>query len=124
MDALVENVLKSAAEKEASLKTTEVNKAIDIVIDEGNLLAVDGNPLDGGSLRSNKETYLSDLARDNIQALFNKVWDLKTERVGDAVVAQLPDPKTLLPREKPVPKPKPATKWEEYAKLKGIVTSS
>ena len=25
-----------------------------------------------------------------------------------------------LPREKPAPKPKPLSKWEEYAKAKGI----
>lgn len=35
-------------------------------------------------------------------------------------IAQLPDPITLLPREKPLPKPKPLTKWERYAKAKGI----
>lgn len=32
----------------------------------------------------------------------------------------LPAPTTLLPREKPVPKIKEPTKWERFAKEKGI----
>ena len=35
-------------------------------------------------------------------------------------MANLPPPKTVIPREKPVPVPKPPTKWEQYAKEKGI----
>ena len=46
MDDLVENVLRSVAEKEAKYKTTNVEKAIDLDIDEGNLLTCDANPLD------------------------------------------------------------------------------
>ena len=36
-------------------------------------------------------------------------------------VVELPHPSTRLPREKPLPKPKAPTKWEAYAKSKGIV---
>ena len=43
------------------------------------------------------------------------------ERNQEAIVAILPPPTSLLPREKPVPVPKPPTKWEQYAKEKGIV---
>ncbi|KAI0774522.1 RRS1-domain-containing protein [Fomes fomentarius] len=35
-------------------------------------------------------------------------------------VSQLPPPTTQLPRAKPLPKPKPPTKWEQFAKAKGI----
>ena len=45
---------------------------------------------------------------------------LETERVEDAVVAKLPPPSYRLPREKPAPKPKAMTKWEKYAKEKGL----
>ncbi|XP_013408325.1 ribosome biogenesis regulatory protein homolog, partial [Lingula anatina] len=45
---------------------------------------------------------------------------LPVERVEGTIVAKLPAPKTILPREKPIPKPKPETKWQQYAKLKGI----
>ena len=36
----------------------------------------------------------------------------------------LPDPKVVLPREKPVPKPKPLTKWERFRLEKGIPTKA
>ena len=32
----------------------------------------------------------------------------------------MPPENTIVAREKPVPKPKPLTKWEKYAKEKGI----
>merc|ERR1711974_68155 len=49
------------------------------------------------------------------------IWDLETVKVEDAVTAKFPPPTCVLPREKPVPKPKVMTKWEKYAKEKGIV---
>lgn len=69
----------------------------------------------------NKEDYLLNLARDNTQLLFNTIWELPIERVDDVVLVKLPPPTTVIPREKPVPKAKPLTKWEQYAKTKGIV---
>ena len=51
MADLVENILQAAAEKESKLKTTEVQKDIDVEIDEGNLLAIDTNPLDTKRLK-------------------------------------------------------------------------
>jgi regulator of ribosome biosynthesis len=42
------------------------------------------------------------------------------ERPDESIVAVLPPPTTILPREKPIPKPKPLTKWELFAKRKGI----
>ncbi|XP_045214086.1 ribosome biogenesis regulatory protein homolog [Mercenaria mercenaria] len=120
MDDIVENVLQKASEKEAKYKTTEVAKDIDLDIDEGNLMTSDSNPLDIKSFRADKEKFLRSLARDNTQILVNSIWKLPTQRVENIVAAQLPDPKTLIPREKPVPKVKQLTKWEKYAKLKGI----
>lgn len=60
------------------------------------------------------------MARDNTQLIVNKLWDLETERIDNFVVAKLPSAKTILPRSKPVPKPKMPTKWELFAKQKGI----
>jgi regulator of ribosome biosynthesis len=54
-----------------------------------------------------------------LKILYNAIWELPTERVEEAVVAVLPTPTYVLPREKPAPKPKPLTKWEQYAKEKG-----
>ena len=62
---------------------------------------------------------MQSLARDNTQLLINSIWCLPTHRVEEVVVAELPPPSTRLPREKPLPTPKPMTKWEQYAKEKG-----
>lgn len=51
MAELVERVLQEAAEKEAKYKTTQVEKELDLEIDEGNLLAIDTNPLNLKELR-------------------------------------------------------------------------
>ncbi|XP_063446300.1 ribosome biogenesis regulatory protein homolog [Mytilus trossulus] len=120
MADLVEKVLREAAEKESKFKTTEVEKEIDVIIDEGNLLVCDTNPIDFKLQKKNREDYLKDLSRDNTQLLINRIWQLPTHREDEVVVAELPDVKTLIPREKPVPKKRKATKWEEYARMKGI----
>ena len=52
--------------------------------------------------------------------LFNALWALPTEKVEEALCIKLPPCSHQLPREKPVPKPKPPTRWEAYAKSKGI----
>lgn len=70
--------------------------------------------------RSKKDAYLHSLSRDNTQLLLNQVWELPTERIEEAIVVRLPQPTTVLPRSKPVPKPRPLTKWQEFAKAKGI----
>lgn len=59
-------------------------------------------------------------ARDGAQALINSLWSLQTTPSQDGPVAKLPPPITQLPRAKPLPKPKPMTKWEKFAKAKGI----
>lgn len=42
------------------------------------------------------------------------------ERVDEAIVAKLPKPEYVLPRSRAIPKPKPLTKWQQFAKEKGI----
>merc|ERR1711894_497021 len=120
MAAVVEQVLREEAEREAKYKSIEVTKAIDVDIDAGNLCAIDANPIEIKEFRSNRERQLKALARDGAQLLINQVFQLPVDRVDDAVIAKLPDPRTILPREKPVPKAKQSTKWEAYAQLKGI----
>ncbi|KAA0704572.1 Ribosome biogenesis regulatory protein -like protein [Triplophysa tibetana] len=85
------------------------------------LLAFDKNRIDTREFKgNNREDLLRSLARENTQLLINELWKLPTERVKDVIVAKLPEPTTPLPREKPLPKQKPPTKWEQFAKLKGI----
>ena len=51
MTDLVESILLAEAEKQASYKTTEVVKDIDVDYDEGNLLVVDPNEINVKQLR-------------------------------------------------------------------------
>lgn len=50
----------------------------------------------------------------------NKIWELPTEKVDEVTVAVLPKVTYIIPRAQPVPKPKAPTKWERFAKEKGI----
>ncbi|XP_073997958.1 ribosome biogenesis regulatory protein homolog [Rhodnius prolixus] len=113
------NVIKFEDTQDPSKKIT-VNKVLDVKTDIAILLALDTNELDSKRLREEKEAYLKEIARDNTQILINSLWDLPTERYEGSIVAKLPTPTYILPREKPVPVPKPPTKWELYAKEKGI----
>lgn len=118
----VEELLAQAEQEEAEkLKSISVQKELELDFDIGNLLACDKNRIESRNFRQKKkEDFLLSLARDNTQLLVNEIWKQPTERVEEVIVAKLPDPKTSLPREKPPPKPRPPTKWEQFAKLKGI----
>jgi regulator of ribosome biosynthesis len=48
------------------------------------------------------------------------LFGLPTQPSDDGPIATLPAPTTTLPRAKPLPKPKPPTKWERFAAAKGI----
>ncbi|KAG5204894.1 hypothetical protein JEQ12_019339 [Ovis aries] len=118
----VEELLAKAERDEAEkLQRITVQKELELEFDLGNLLASDRNPPTG--LRHagpTQEAELRALARDNTQLLINQLWQLPTERVEEALVARLPEPSTRLPREKPVPRPRPLTRWQQFARLKGI----
>ncbi|XP_013854973.1 ribosome biogenesis regulatory protein homolog [Austrofundulus limnaeus] len=118
----VEELLAKAEQEEAEkLRSITVHKELDLDFDIGNLLACDKNRIESRDFRGQKkEDFLRGLARDNTQLLINEIWKLQTERVEEVIVAKLPEPTTRLPREKPPPKPRPPTKWEQFAKLKGI----
>ena len=96
-----------------------VEKPLALELDVGNMLAVDNNQLDKELITT--PAYLLSLARDNTQLLLNSIWQLETERVEDAVIAKFPPSTYKLPKEKPAPKPKAMTKWEKYAKDKGLI---
>nr|CAG4642762.1 EOG090X0CBY [Evadne anonyx] len=119
---IVQNVLDRAVEEEAEkIKSIQVDKPVELEIDAGNLLAYDINDIDINQLRTEKEKCLTNLARDNVQLLINCLFQLPTELVDNNIFVKLPPPTTRLPRAKPVPKAKQLTKWEKYAKEKGIV---
>jgi len=84
------------------------------------LTVTDLNPFDDEAYNESREEYLQSLATEGIQALVGALFSLPIKRSDDGPLAQLPPPVYQLPRAKPLPKPKPMTKWEAFAKAKGI----
>ncbi|KAL2212570.1 ribosomal biogenesis regulatory protein [Sarocladium strictum] len=96
-----------------------VEKPTPYNFDLGLLLASDPNPLIIDA--SDKEQSLAEVARDGAQSLINQLLTTcPITSTPDGVLLTLPAPATRLPREKPVPTPKPQTKWERFAEKKGI----
>ncbi|CAJ0575426.1 unnamed protein product, partial [Mesorhabditis spiculigera] len=100
-------------------KPTSVNKLVEPTVCLGNLLLIDHDPFSEEAQHSNEDLLAR--ARDSTQYLFNRIWELNKEHVDEAVVVTLPDKTYRIPREKPIPTPREPTKWEAYAKQKGIV---
>lgn len=70
--------------------------------------------------RTDLENYILEGTRDGVQALLTSLFQLPSQASSDGPLALLPPPITQLPRSKPLPKPKPLTKWEKFAAAKGI----
>ena len=83
-------------------------------------MVTDLNPIDEESYTENLEEHLQNLARDGTQALIGALFGLSTIKSDYGPLAQLPSRVYQLPRAKPLPKPKPQTKWEKFAAAKGI----
>lgn len=93
-----------------------VERADTLAYDLGGLAAYAADDVDEAALRKGRESYLQSAARECVQLVFNQLWALAD---GGPTIA-LPAPTTRLPREKPLPKPKPPTRWEKFAAAKGI----
>lgn len=65
------------------------------------------------------QSHLS-VATNAFQSLTRALFKLPFELDPLGRIAELPAPTTRLPREKPLPKPRPPTKWEIFAQRKGI----
>ncbi|KAE9408957.1 RRS1-domain-containing protein [Gymnopus androsaceus JB14] len=100
----VSNILAEHAEK---IKSTQVETENPLDIDIGYLTVTDPNPIDVESYESSLESHLLSLARTGTQSLLNSSL-LPSTNLNN------------LPRAKPLPKPKPPTKWELFARAKGI----
>lgn len=55
-----------------------------------------------------------------VQAVADALFNLPSTQDPDGPLVKLPAPTTRLPREKPLPKPRPLTKWEMFAQNKGV----
>mmetsp|Transcript_17498 Transcript_17498/g.67870 ORF Transcript_17498/g.67870 Transcript_17498/m.67870 type:complete len:288 (+) Transcript_17498:41-904(+) len=106
----------------SSLGGAAVEKEDDLAYDLGSLYCLDAHPADAAAWAAQgQEAALAARARDNAQLLLNRVFQLPSERVaGSEVLALLPPPAAPVPREKPLPAAKRETKWEAFARAKGI----
>ncbi|KAI6097580.1 ribosome biogenesis regulatory protein-domain-containing protein, partial [Pisolithus sp. B1] len=111
----VSNLLAAQASKFRCSQSVTVEKDTPLDVDAGFLTVTDLNPIDEDSYR------ISQIDRSG--------WHTSTSRSSirtpDRIVRRrsfhkLPPPTTQLPRAKPLPKPKPPTKWERFAAAKGI----
>ncbi|KAF2266401.1 RRS1-domain-containing protein [Lojkania enalia] len=117
MDVDTPDAAASTMDSTATRLPVTVNKPTPYTFDLGHLLANDPNPL----LRDADEETLAATARDAAQALINQLLNTcEAKSTSDGVHFVLPVPITPLPREKPIPAEKAPTKWELFAKKKGI----
>ncbi|KAF2684810.1 RRS1-domain-containing protein [Lentithecium fluviatile CBS 122367] len=119
----VESPPKAAASITDSTLTSRrpvtVDKPNPYTFDLGNLLCNDPNPVPRNP--DDLEETLAANARDAAQVLINQVLSTcEIKSAADGVHIVLPQPTTPLPREKPIPADKEPTKWELFAKKKGI----
>ncbi|XP_024019299.1 ribosome biogenesis regulatory protein homolog [Morus notabilis] len=91
-------------------------------IELGNLMAFDLHHNFPSPPSSREELVKECLKRGTelVQAIANTLFNLPSTVDVDGPLVKLPLPTTRLPREKPLPKPKPPTKWEVFAKARGI----
>ncbi|KAI8074401.1 ribosome biogenesis regulatory protein-domain-containing protein [Gongronella butleri] len=104
----------------AQFKPITVEKLVPLDFDLNLLAGFDNNALDEKRFKKEKEAYLKDLTRDNVQLVVNGIFELPVKSSDHGILATLPDRTTVLPREKPIPKDKPMTRWEKFAQQKGI----
>ncbi|KAI7871048.1 ribosome biogenesis regulatory protein-domain-containing protein [Spinellus fusiger] len=114
------DVSKVLAAHQAQFKPITVEKLIPLEYDLNLLAGFDTNPIDENTLKNKKEKYLVELIRDNTQLIVNEIFKLPVKTTDAGVVAELPSRTTALPREKALPKEKQMTRWEKFAKIKGI----
>jgi regulator of ribosome biosynthesis len=104
-------------------KVTRVTTAHgDFELDVGTMLATRVHAIDQHivSDESKRLEYLREIATQGTQAIVEQMFRLPTEPCDVGILAVMPAPITVLPREKPIPTPKPPTRWEQFASRKGI----
>ncbi|KIW26392.1 uncharacterized protein PV07_09491 [Cladophialophora immunda] len=118
-------VSEQAQTKPEKLPTT-VEKPTPYTYDLGYLTATDPNPLPATSqllaqTLSERNESLRLIARDGAQSLLNTLLTTcAIQSTPEGLIMTLPTPQQYLPRWKPLPKPKAPTKWELFARKKGI----
>lgn len=118
----VNNILARIEQNEVEAREAITVKGIhesSVQFDIGNLALTDLNELDNQKFKSNPNKYINNRARDLTQLLVNQLWSCDRS-TDDNQFIELPDNKIKLPRQLEYVE-KPTTKWEQFAKKKGIV---
>jgi regulator of ribosome biosynthesis len=91
-------------------------------LDLGNLTALDPSPTDASAFRAGDISAAVLAAATAVaQTLVGEIFKLPvTLDTNVGPLARLPPPTAPVPREKPLPKAKPETKWQKFAAEKGI----
>nr|CAB3451290.1 unnamed protein product [Digitaria exilis] len=91
-------------------------------VDLGNLMAYDPSHHLTASAASREELRQECLQKGTelAQAVADALFALPPTEDREGPIVHLPAPTVRLPREKHLPRPKPPTKWELFAKAKGI----
>ncbi|CAO1943526.1 unnamed protein product [Urochloa humidicola] len=89
-------------------------------VDLGNLMAYDPSHHIAAASREELRQECLQKGAELAQAVADALFALSPSEGRDGPIVHLPPPTTRLPREKHLPKPKPPTKWELFAKAKGI----
>lgn len=94
----------------------------DLTYDVYNLMAADYHalPINSDTKQQQRDKIIKENATRATQLLVDRLFNLPSEMTEVGPVALLPSEKQVLPREKRVPEPKPETRWEKFAKEKGI----
>ncbi|CAI5505325.1 unnamed protein product [Closterium sp. Naga37s-1] len=95
----------------------------DYSFDEGNMLVNDSRPVSQpfvGPHLEQAEQQVLEMAQQAVQALAARLFALPATPHKMGRLIDLPPPITPLPREKPPPRSQGLTKWERFAREKGI----
>ncbi len=102
------------------------NQKFNVSCDLGHLLVYDNQPFK----EFVGEDDMVERGKSNLKYIFEELIKLSNIQKGEEENkrdfdkpednVQLPKPLTVLPRAKPIPKPKAMTKWEKYRLEKGI----
>ncbi|KAJ3427372.1 ribosome biogenesis regulatory protein [Anaeramoeba flamelloides] len=112
-------ILKRAKKKKNSHLP---DKADTLEYDLGSMLCIDGDfSVEKQDVQEEDlEEIIKKATLENTQLLLNKIFHLETTSEEAGVFVKLPHPTTKLPRTKKVPQPKKETRWEKFAKERGI----
>ena len=91
----------------------------DLHYDLYNLMAIDPHSLPAHD--EDRELTLLETSSRAAQLLVKRIFLCPSEKSEAGPLAVLPEEVSVLPREKRVPEPKPETRWEKFAREKGIL---